>query len=118
MKEINNYLNEGFKINKSTKHTPAKEDLCPEVQNEFANDYAYQTFHIEKIEKFKYGFLTYDKDNEFYSVTALNEDSEFVEEFCNSYDIDGEELFDLKVGEVLGDDSHGPNYIYRIIRIW
>ena len=96
----------------------SKKDLCPEVQNEFETDYAYQSYAIPTTKKFKYGFLTFDGDNEFYSVTTFNEDSEYAETFAEEYGLDCEELFDLKVGESITDESHGPNYVFAIIRIW
>ena len=105
MKDLKNKINE------------SKQNLCPEVQNEFEKDYAYQSFTTSKP-KFKYGFLTFDKDNEFYSVSAFNEDSEWAETFADEYGLDLEELLDLRVGDSLGDESHGPNYVYAIIRIW
>ena len=96
----------------------SKQDLCPEIQNEFEKDYAYQTFKIDKSDKYQFGFLTYDKDNEIYIVVALNKDSEYAESFAGDYNLDTEDLFDLKVGESIADESHGPNYVYAITRIW
>ena len=95
----------------------SKQDLCPEVQNEFDKDYAYQSFSTSKP-KFKYGFLMFDGDNEFYSVVAFNKDSEYAESIANDYNLDVEDLTSLKVGEAITDESHGPNYVYAITRIW
>ena len=105
MKTIKEYINEG------------QQDLCPEVQNEFGMDYAYQSFAIKK-NKYDYGFLVYDKENEFFSVAAMNNDSEYIDTFAGEYNLDADELFDLKVGETLGDNSHGDNYVFTIVRIW
>ena len=95
----------------------SKQNLCPEVQNEFDKDYAYQSFHIGNS-KYKYGFLSFDKNNKFYSVTAFNEDSEYAENFADEFNLDLDELLELKIGESISDESHGPNYIFSIIRIW
>lgn len=95
----------------------AKNELCPEVQNEFNKDYAYQSYTVSKS-KFDYGFLTFDVNDAFYSVTGVNKDSEYLETFAGEYNLDVEELLDLKVGESISDESHGDNYIYSIIRIW
>lgn len=103
--------------NITNKILESKQEICPEVQNEFGKDYAYQSYTTSKP-KFKYGFLTFDKDQEFYSVSTFNEDSEFAEEFASDYNLDLEELFDLKIGETIWDESHGDNYVYSIMRIW
>lgn len=96
----------------------SKKDLCPETQNEFETDYAYQSYAIPTTKKFKYGFLTFNADGEFYSVTTFNKDSEYAETFAEEYGLDCEELFNLKVGETIEDYSHGSQYAFVIIRIW
>ncbi len=92
----------------------AKQDLCPEVQNEFEKDYAYQSFAI-KNSKYQYGFLTYNKDQEFYSVTALNKDCEYAWDFAFQYHQQPEDLFDLEIGESIADKNKNE---YVITRIW
>ena len=107
MKAINEYLDE------------SKQALVSEVQNEYGKDYAYQTFaYNEGQKKFEYGFLTYNNDEEFFSVTAFNEDSEEAEEFAEQNDVSVEELLDLNVGESYEDNGHGPQYVLVITRIW
>ena len=95
----------------------SKNEICPEVQNEFEKDYAYQSYTTTKT-KYDYGFLTFDVNDAFYSVTGVNKDSEYLETLASEYNLDVEELLDLKVGESISDESHGDNYIYSIIRIW
>jgi len=97
--------------------TESRKEICPEVQNEFENDYAYQSYTTTKS-KFDYGFLTFDANQEFYSVVGVNENSEFIDSLCNDFNLDAEELLDLKVGESISDKSHGDNYNYSILRIW
>ena len=107
MKGINEYLDE------------SKQELVSEVQSEYGDDYAYQTFaYGEGQKKFEYGFLTYNHDEEFFSVTAFNEDSEEAESFADQNDISVEELLDLKVGESYEDQAHGSQYALVITRIW
>lgn len=97
----------------------ANQRLVSEVQNEFDKDYAYQTFkYSDGQKKYKYGFLVFDCEQEFYSITAFNEDSEDAENFATQYDRDLEELEELEIGDSLEDHTHGDNYIYIITRIW
>lgn len=97
----------------------AKQSLVAEVQNEYDKDYAYQTFNYSDGEKkYDYGFLAYDKDNEYFSVTAFNKDSERAAEFADEFNLDLDELQEFEVGDTLGDESHGPNYVFAITRIW
>lgn len=104
MKGINEYLDE------------SKQALVSEVQNEYDKDYAYQTFVYDAGQKkFEYGFLTYNKDQEFYSVTALNKDCEFAWDFAFQYHQQPEDLFDLEIGESIADKNKNE---YVITRIW
>lgn len=97
----------------------AKQSLVSEVQNEYGKDYAYQTFNYsDGKKKYDYGFLAFDNDNEFYSVTAFNKDSEDAEGFADDFNLDLDELQELNVGDTIGDASHGPNYVFAITRIW
>ena len=97
----------------------AKQSLVSEVQNEYGKDYAYQTFNYSDGEKkYDYGFLAFDKDNGFYSVTAFNKDSEDAAEFADGFNLDLDELQECGVGDTIGDASHGPNYVFAITRIW
>lgn len=97
----------------------ASQRLVSEVQNEYGKDYAYQTFNYKDGQKkYKFGFLVFNNESEFYAITAFNEDSEDAESFVEQYNIDLEELLELKVGETIGDTSHGSNYVFAITRIW
>lgn len=97
----------------------AHQSLVSEVQNEYDKDYAYQTFNYsDGQKKYDYGFLVFNNDQEFFSVTAFNKNSEEAEEFAGECDIDLEELMDLKVGQSYDDNGHGPQYVVVITRIW
>lgn len=103
----------------SNKIFEAKQGLVSEVQNEYGKDYAYQSFKFDAGKnKYDYGFLAFDNDNEFYSVTAFNKDSEDAEGFADEFNLGLDELQELNVGDTIGDTSHGPNYVFAITRIW
>ena len=91
--------------------------LFSEVQNEIDKKGEYHTYSIEDgKKKFKKGFLTFNEDGEFFTVTAFNSVKEFAEMLGT--DEDGYHKYDnVKVGGCIEwGDTDGTTT--QILRIW
>jgi len=87
--------------------------IVSEVQNEYSDNAAYQSFGISKdAQKYKFGFLTYDQDSDSLSVTVFNSSKDLVD-LLGTNDGTYDELEKLKVGESATLDNLGLT-----ARIW
>ena len=106
MKNIVNKINEGKYCR-----------LFSEVQNESDTNAEYHTFNIsDGQKKFKKGFLTFNEDGNFFTITAFNNSKDLAkmigadEDTYKSYD-------DFKVG-VSGSVEENDGSETQVIRIW
>lgn len=92
-------------------------NLFTEVQNEINKKGEYHTYTIEDGQKkFKKGFLTFNKDGDFFTVTAFNSVKEFAEML--GADEDAYKQYDnAKVGECI-DLGEQDGSTSQILRIW
>jgi hypothetical protein len=91
--------------------------LFSEIQNEVDKRGEYHTFTItDGQKKFKKGFLTFNENSEFFTVTAFNSAKEFAEML--GADEDAYKQYDnVKVGSCIKwGDPDGS--ISKILRIW
>ena len=105
MKDIIHTINEG-----------KYRSLFSEVQNEVGKGGEYHTYEISNgKKKFKKGFLAFNKDNDFFTVTAFNTAKEFSDAlgFENTYD----EYENINIGDCIKcKDNDGT--ISNVLRIW
>ena len=89
--------------------------LFGEVQNEIDKNAAYQSFDYSAgSKKYKKGFITFNKDQEFISIVAFNKYTDLNELFGN--DVDYKELDSLKIAEYSDIDEQSS--ITKYTRIW
>ena len=91
--------------------------LFSEVQNEIDKKGEYHTYSIEDgKKKFKKGFLTFNEDGEFFTVTAFNSVKEFAEMLGTDEDV-YHKYDNVKVGGCIEwGDTDGTTT--QILRIW
>lgn len=101
------------KIYESSSHN----NLYSEVQNEIDKNGEYHTYSIENGQKkFKRGFLTFNEDGDFFTVTAFNSAKEFAE--MMNVDEDAYKQYDnVKVGGCI-DWGEQDGSTTQILRIW
>ena len=106
MKDIKTLINEG-----------KASELFSEVQNEEEKNAEYHTFNISKgKKKFKKGFLTFNEENEFFTITAFNDLDDLVDMLGGNKE-DYEEYDEIEIGEA-GESNDNDNTISQILRIW
>ena len=106
MKDIINKINEGKYCR-----------LFSEIQNEIDKKGEYHTYSIEDGQKkFKKGFLTFNKDGEFFTITAFNSAKEFAE-MLNTDEDAYEQYENVKIGSCV-DFKDNDGTISKILRIW
>lgn len=91
--------------------------LFSEVQNEIEKNGEYHTFDIsDGQKKFKKGFLTFNKDGNFFTITAFNNVKEFAEMLGADEDV-YHKYDNVKVGGCIEwGDTDGTTT--QILRIW
>ena len=106
MKDIISKINEGKDCS-----------LFSEVQNDTTKNGEYHTYNIgDGQKKFKKGFLTFNKDGEFFTITAFNSAKEFAEML--GADEDAYKQYDnVKVGGCM-DWGENDGSTSQILRIW
>ena len=80
MKQINNFIFEKFKINKDIKDSSPDDSLFKVIQYENNGDKGgYSTFLTDDLIDYKYGFVAYNKDEEFIVLEVFNDFEEYAE---------------------------------------
>ena len=106
MKDIVNKINEGKYCR-----------LFSEVQNEVGKNAEYHTFNIiDGQKKFKKGFLTFNEDGDFFTITAFNNPKDLAE--LIGADEDTYKQYDnIKIGGCgpVGDNDGTET---QVLRIW
>jgi len=124
MKGINNFLNEGIKLSSKSKINVKDEEfyekhseLWSETQNEIEPDAAYRTYNYsDGLKKYKKGFITFNQDNEFATITAFNDVKDLID-LLGANKEDYEEYNEIEIGEV-GEIYDNRSNAIKIIRIW
>ena len=106
MKDLKNKINEGKYCR-----------LFSEVQNESNTNAEYHTFNIsDGQKKFKKGFLTFNEDGDFFTITAFNNSKDLAD--LIGADEDTYKVYDdFKVGGC-GPAPDNDGTEIRIMRIW
>lgn len=91
--------------------------LFSEIQNEVNKNGEYHTYSIEDgKKKFKKGFLTFNEDGDFFTVTAFNSAKEFAEMLNADEDV-YDKYDNVDVGDCIEwSDTDGTTT--KILRIW
>ena len=123
MKTIDNYVVEKMVIDKNikpqnkTSKTSKNNDLFIEVQNEIDKNGEYHSYIFEDGQKkFKKGFLTFNKDNGFFTITAFNSAKDFAE-MMDAYEDEYDQYENVKVGGCIDWGEHDGS-TSQILRIW
>ena len=106
MKDLKNKINEGKCCR-----------LFSEVQNESSTNAEYHTFNIsDGQKKFKKGFLTFNEDGDFFTITAFNNSKDLAD--LIGADEDTYKVYDdFKVGGC-GPAPDNDGTEIQIMRIW
>lgn len=121
----NNQIQEKLKVNSKSKisdkdeefYEKSSNDLFNEVQNEINKYGEYHTYSIEDgKKKFKKGFLTFNKDNEFFTITTFNNAKDFAE-MLDAYEDEYDSYENINVGECIDYEEHDGS-TSQILRIW
>ena len=126
MQTLNDFISEKLKVNSKSKISRNKDeefyektstDLLVEIQNEIDKDGEYHTYEIEDgKKKFKKGFITFNQDQEYVTITAFNSAEDFAkmlgadEDFYEHYE-------DIKVGGCI-EWGEKDGTTTNIMRIW
>lgn len=124
MKNLDDFISEKLHIGKFKKSNKDEEfyektstDLLVEIQNEVDKDGEYHTYSFEDgKKKFKKGFLTFNEDGEFVSITAFNT----AEDFANMLGADKDaykQYENVKIGGCI-DWGENDGSTSQILRIW
>lgn len=106
MKNIINKINEGKYCR-----------LFSEIQTETGKNGEYHTFNIKDGQKkFKKGFLTFNEDGEFFTITAFNNAKDFAEMLGSDEDAYNE-YENIKVGGCI-EWGENDGTTSQILRIW
>jgi len=125
MNTINNFIIEKLKVNSKSKvfdkdeefYEKTSTDLSVEIQNEVDKDGEYHTYNFKDgKKKFKKGFLTFNKDNEFFTITAFNNAKDFAE-MLDAYEDEYDSYENINVGECIDYEEHDGS-TSQILRIW
>ena len=122
MKTINNFIQEKLRITSNTKIIDNDNifekcsDLFDEIQNEKSEEGEYHTFNIKGYKKYNKGFLTFNKNGEFFTITAFNSAKEFAD-MMNADEDTYKQYDNVKVGGCI-DLGEQDGSISQILRIW
>lgn len=123
MKTIDNYVVEKMVIDKNIKPQKIKNqssksnNLYVEIQNEIDKNGEYHTYSFKDGQKkFKKGFLTFNEDNEFFTITTFNNAKDFAE-MLDAYEDEYDSYENINVGECIDYEEHDGS-TSQILRIW
>jgi len=106
---------EKLKVNKNTSND-AHDTLVSEVQNEYGDTEAYQSFSWEEgAKQYKVGYIAASSDDEYFAVIAYDPDENNSDQdgLFWDYGLDIEEAEELKVGQ-----SRSGKPGCSVTRIW
>ena len=92
-------------------------DLLSEIQNEEGDKAEYHTFSFKNAQKkFKKGFLTFNEDGEFITLTCFNTSKDFADLIGSDEDT-YKEYDNIEIGEYKTVDDNDSTKT-QVLRIW
>lgn len=124
MKNLNDFISEKLHIRNFKKSNKDEEfyektstDLLVEIQNDVDKDGEYHTYSFDDgKKKFKKGFLTFNEDLGFLTITAFNTAEDFAN-IVGAYKDAYKQYENIKVGGCI-DWGENDGSTTQILRIW